>query len=77
LLECVVVRPATSQLRHEVIVPTVRNITGPYHFFFYRFDCNESVHVHVRRERSLCKFWRAPVVLASKNGFQRGIELKP
>ena len=50
-------------------MPTVRNISGPYRFFFYSFDCNEPPHVHVRRERSLCKFWLAPVVLATNDGF--------
>ena len=34
-------------------MPTVRNIPGPYRFFFYSFDCHEPPHVHVRRERML------------------------
>jgi hypothetical protein len=50
-------------------MPTVRNIAGPYRFFFYSFDCNEPPHVHVRRERSLCKFWLEPVTLATNDGF--------
>ena len=51
------------------IVPTIREIPGPYRFFFYSFDCTEPKHVHVRRERMVCKFWLEPVVLASNDGF--------
>jgi hypothetical protein len=50
-------------------MPTVRDIPGPYRFFFYSFDCNEPMHVHVQRERMLCKFWIQPVVLAQNQGF--------
>ena len=50
-------------------MPTVRGIPGPYRFFFYSFDCNEPEHVHVRRERMLCKFWLEPVVLSFNEGF--------
>lgn len=50
-------------------MPTVRGIPGPYRFFFYSFDCNEPKHVHVRRERMVCKFWLEPVVLATNDGF--------
>ncbi len=50
-------------------MPTVRNIPGPYRFFFYSFDCNEQVHVHVQREKKVCKFWLYPVVLAKNQGF--------
>lgn len=25
-------------------MPTVKNITGPYRFSFYSFDCNEPIH---------------------------------
>lgn len=45
-------------------MPTIKGIPGPYHFFFYSFDCNEPAHVHVRRERATCKFWLDPVALA-------------
>jgi len=39
-------------------MPTIKGIPGPYRFFFYSFDCNEPmhVHVHVERERMSCKF---------------------
>ncbi len=50
-------------------VPTVRNVSGPYRLFFYSFDCNEPKHVHVRRERMVCKFWLAPVALSFNEGF--------
>jgi hypothetical protein len=32
---------------------------GPYHFFFYSFDCNEPGHVHVQRENKVRKYWLA------------------
>ena len=50
-------------------MPAVQGIPGPYRFFFFSFDCNEPRHVHVRRERSVCKFWLEPVALAYNNGF--------
>lgn len=50
-------------------MPTVPGIPGPYRLFFYSFDCNEPKHVHVRRERKVCKFWLEPVVLGGNDGF--------
>lgn len=50
-------------------MPTVKNIPGPYRFFFYSFDCNEPMHVHVRRERMVCKFWLDPVALSKNRRF--------
>jgi hypothetical protein len=50
-------------------MPTIKGILGPYRFFFYSFDCNEPVHVHVERDDMECKFWLAPLVLASNAGF--------
>jgi Domain of unknown function (DUF4160) len=50
-------------------MPTVPDIPGPYRFFFYSFDCQEPAHVHVRRERMVCKFWLTPVVLTTNHGF--------
>jgi len=56
-------------------MPTVRGISSPYRFFFYSsFDCDEPRHVHVRRERKMCKYWLEPVVLAMNDGFS-AIEL--
>jgi hypothetical protein len=50
-------------------MPTVKNIPCPYWFFFYSFDFNEPIHVHVRREKMTCKFWLDPIELASNQGF--------
>jgi Domain of unknown function (DUF4160) len=50
-------------------MPMVPGISGPYRFFFYSFDCNEPKHVHVRRERMVCKFWMEPVTLGFNEGF--------
>ncbi len=50
-------------------MPTVKGIAGPYRFFFYSFDCNEPKHVHVQREKLVCKFWLEPVVLSKNYGF--------
>lgn len=49
-------------------MPRVKDIPGPYRFF-YSFDCNEPPHVHVRRERMVCKFWLEPVALGTNHGF--------
>ena len=49
-------------------MPTVPNIPGPYRVFFYSFDCQEPPHVHVQRERMVCKFWLTPVVLSMNHG---------
>ena len=56
-------------LTKEESLPTVKNITGPYRFFFYSFDCNEPMHVHVRREKMTCKFWLQPIALGRNQGF--------
>lgn len=50
-------------------MPAIKGIPGPYRFFFYSFDCNEKMHVHVKRERRLCKFWFEPVQLSTNDGF--------
>jgi hypothetical protein len=50
-------------------MPTVGKVPGPYRLFFYSFDCNEPRHIHVQRERMLCKFWIDPVSLARNEGF--------
>ena len=50
-------------------MPTVTDIPGPYRFYFYSFDCNEPLHVHVRRDRTVCKFWLDPLSLAQNHGF--------
>jgi len=50
-------------------MPSIKDVPGPYRLFFYSFDCNEPMHVHVQRERILCKFWLEPVELARNHGF--------
>ena len=50
-------------------MPTIRSIAGPYRFFFFSFDCGEPKHVHIQRERKVCKFWMEPITLASNHGF--------
>ncbi len=42
---------------------------GPYRFFFFSNESGEPAHIHVQRERSLAKFWLAPVSLARSTGF--------
>lgn len=36
-------------------MPTIKNIAGPFRFFFYSFDCKEQLHVHVQREIMACQ----------------------
>lgn len=50
-------------------MPRIKDIPGPYWFFFYSFDCNEPMHVHVRREKRTGKFWLDPLELAANHGF--------
>lgn len=50
-------------------MPTVKGISGAHRFFFYSFDCNEPMHVHVQREKMMCKFWLDPVALSRNYGF--------
>ncbi|HHD63899.1 MAG TPA: DUF4160 domain-containing protein [Desulfobulbaceae bacterium] len=50
-------------------MPTIKNIPGPYRFFFYSFDCNEPMHVHVQQEKKICKFWIEPIVLSRNKRF--------
>ncbi len=50
-------------------MPTVKDISGPYRQFFYSFDYNEPMHVHVQREKMTCNFWVEPVELAKNEGF--------
>ena len=50
-------------------MPTIQGIPGPYRFYFYSFDCNERQHVHVKRDKMICKFWLEPIELARDHGF--------
>lgn len=51
-------------------MPRIRGIPGPYVLFFYSFDCQEPMHVHVQHERRNAKFWLAPVAMAWNHGFR-------
>ena len=44
---------------------------GPYRFIFFSSDRDEPVHVHVRRDRQIAKFWLSPVSLARNSGFRQ------
>lgn len=48
-------------------MPTVLRIGG-YRFHFYSDEGVEPPHIHVRYEGNACKFWLAPVALASNRG---------
>lgn len=50
-------------------MPTVKGLTSEYRFFFYSFDCNEPIHVHVQKDNQICKFWLEPVALSKNFGF--------
>ena len=50
-------------------MPTIKQISNGLRFFFFSFDCNEPMHVHVSRENMTCKFWIEPVALAKNHGF--------
>ncbi len=46
-------------------MPVVLRI-GPYVFFFYSLENNEPPHIHVRRDKSLVKFWLEPQVRVAR-----------
>jgi hypothetical protein len=50
-------------------MPSIGNIPGAYRLFFYSFDCGEPRHVHVQRDKLVCKFWLDPVCLGKNAGF--------
>jgi hypothetical protein len=49
-------------------MPTVLTI-GPYRFVFFSSDRGEPLHIHVKRDRHIAKFWLAPPELAKNYGF--------
>jgi hypothetical protein len=49
-------------------MPTVIRI-GPYRFLFYASDGDEPIHIHVRRDDYMAKFWVKPVRLSVNIGF--------
>ena len=52
-------------------MPTIKDISGPYRFFFFSLDCTEPPHVHARRERAECKYWLHPIRLAHAYRFPK------
>jgi len=51
-------------------MPTVLR-HGPYTFVFFSSDQNEPIHVHVKRDCAIAKFWLEPVSLAKNRGFKK------
>ena len=49
-------------------MPTVLTV-GPYSFVFFSSDRGEPVHIHVKRDRYVAKFWLEPIELAKNLGF--------
>lgn len=49
-------------------MPTVLKV-GPYSFVFFSSDRAEPMHVHVKRDRDVAKFWLEPIELANNFGF--------
>ncbi len=49
-------------------MPTVLKV-GPYSFVFFSSDRPEPMHIHVKRDRDVAKFWLEPVALAKNVGF--------
>jgi hypothetical protein len=49
-------------------MPTVLTV-GPYRFVFFSSDRGEPLHIHVKRDRQIAKFWLEPVDLAKNVGF--------
>lgn len=49
-------------------MPTVL-VVGPYSFVFFSSDRTEPVHIHVKRDQLITKFWLDPVSMANNHGF--------
>lgn len=49
-------------------MPTILQ-DGPYTFVFFSSDRDEPLHVHVKRDQQIVKFWLNPVALAKNRGF--------
>ena len=44
---------------------------GPYALVFFSSDRMEPVHIHVKRNGKVAKFWLLPVAVAYNKGFRR------
>lgn len=49
-------------------MPTILQ-DGPYTFVFFSSDRGEPLHVHVKRDQQIVKFWLEPVSVAKNRGF--------
>ncbi len=49
-------------------MPTVLRV-GPYSFVFFSSDRGEPPHIHVKRDRSIAKYWLDPLALNKNRGF--------
>ena len=49
-------------------MPTILQ-DGPYTFVFFSSDRGEPLHVHVKRDRAIAKYWLQPISLAKNIGF--------
>jgi hypothetical protein len=49
-------------------MPTVLR-DGPYAFVFFSSDRTEPMHIHVKRDANIAKFWIQPIELAKNHGF--------
>ena len=49
-------------------MPTVLQ-EGPYACIFFSSDRFEPIHVHVKRDRLVAKYWLNPVALVTNRGF--------
>ena len=43
---------------------------GPYAFVFFSSNGVEPLHIHVKRDRAIAKYWLEPVKLATNRGFK-------
>ena len=50
-------------------MPTIFRI-GPFRFYFFSHEPNESPHVHVDRDAATIKVWLEPVEVAKSRGFR-------
>lgn len=50
-------------------MPTVFQ-SGPYDFIFFSSDRGEPVHIHVKRDRQIAKFWLSPIRVEKNRGFR-------
>jgi len=50
-------------------MPTIKKLSNGFRFYFYSFDCNEPMHIHVEKDKMNCKFWIEPIRLGANYGF--------